>query len=252
MEKHEWQYLRRDEIAAMRDRGAVVILPVGSIEQHGRHLPVDTDICMAHTAAVSAARALAGEVPVLVAPPLWTGVSPHHMHFTGTLTLTVDTFSQVLCEIVTCIRQHGFRHILLLNGHGGNDQTMKATTLKLGAAGIEVAAATYWDLAAADMAKIVEGERKNVGHACEIETSLMLHLRQELVDMSTSVKDLGIPPTRMPTGGPVYFWPVFDPGTTGVAGDPTVATAEKGKAFLEAITRNLADFVRVFHKADIP
>lgn len=252
MEKHEWQHLRRDEIAAMRDRDAVVILPVGSIEQHGRHLPVDTDICMAHTAALSAARALAGEVPVLVAPPLWTGVSPHHMHFTGTLTLTVDTFSQVLCEIVTCMWQHGFRHILLLNGHGGNDQTMKATTLKLGAAGIEVAAATYWDLAAADMAKIVEGERKNVGHACEIETSLMLYLRQELVDMSTAVKDLGIPPTRMPTGGPVYFWPVFDPGTTGVAGDPTVATAEKGKAFLEAITRNLADFIRVFHKAEIP
>ena len=251
MERYEWQHLRRDEIAAMRDQDAVVILPVGSIEQHGRHLPVDTDICMAHTAAVSAARALAGEVPVLVAPPLWTGVSPHHMHFTGTLTLTVDTFSQVLCEIVTCMWQHGFRHILLLNGHGGNDQTMKATTLKLGAAGIEVAAATYWDLAAAEMAKMVEGERKNVGHACEIETSLMLYLRQELVDMGAAVKDLGIPPTRMPTGGPVYFWPVFDPGTTGVAGDPTLATAEKGKAFLDAITKSLADFIRTFHKTPI-
>lgn len=251
MENFEWQRMRRDEIAAMRDRDAVVILPLGSIEQHGRHLPVDTDIFAAQTVALAAARALAPDVPVLVAPPVWTGVSPHHMHFTGTLTLSVDTFAQVIREIVTCIWQHGFRHVLLLNGHGGNDQTMKAATMKLGAEGIEVAAVTYWDLAAAEMAEIVEGERKNVGHACEIETSLLLHLRAETVDMSTAVKDLRIPPTRLPTGGPVYFWPVFDPGTTGVAGDPTVATAAKGKAFLDVITNNLADFIRRFHKTPI-
>ena len=252
MEKYEWQQMRRDEIAEMRDHDAVVILPIGSIEQHGSHLPVNTDIFMAQTVALAAAQALSPDVPVLVAPPVWTGVSPHHMHFTGTLTLSVDTFSQVIREIVTCMWRHGFRHILLLNGHGGNDQTMKATTLKLGAEGIEVGAVTYWDLAAAEIAELVEGERKNVGHACEIETSLYLYLRQELVDMSAAVKDLRIPPTRLPTGGPVYFWPVFDPGTTGVAGDPTLATAEKGKAILDVITKNLADFVRTFHKTPMP
>ena len=252
MEKYEWQQMRRDEIAEMRDRDAVVILPVGSIEQHGRHLPVDTDIFAAQTVALAAAQALSPEIPVLVAPPVWTGVSPHHMHFTGTLTLTVDTFSQVIREIVTCMWRHGFRHILLLNGHGGNDNTMKSTTLKLGAEGIEVAAATYWDLAEAELAELVEGERKKVGHACEIETSMMLYLRQELVDMSTAVKDMRVPPSRLPTGGPVYFWPVFEPGTTGVNGDPTLATAEKGKAFLDVITKNLAEFIRAFHKAHIP
>lgn len=252
MERYVWQHMRRDEIAEMRDHDAVVILPVGSIEQHGAHLPVDVDIFMAESVALAAAQALSPEVPVLVAPPIWTGISPHHMHFTGTLTLSVDTFSLVVCEVVTSMWRHGFRHILVLNGHGGNDQTLKSTTLKLGAEGIEVAAATYWDLAAEELAELVEGERKKVGHACEIETSLMLYLRQELVDMNTAVKDMGIPPTRMPTGGPVYFWPVFDPGTTGVAGDPTVATAEKGKAFMDVITRNLADFIRTYHKTVIP
>ena len=252
MERYVWQHMRREEIAEMRDHGAVVILPVGSIEQHGRHLPVDTDIFIAEAVALSAAQTLLQEIPVLVAPPIWTGVSPHHMHFTGTLTLSVDTFSQVIREVVTCMWQHGFRHILVLNGHGGNDQTLKSTTLKLGAEGIEIAAATYWDLAAAELAEMVEGERKKVGHACEIETSIMLYLRQEHVDMSTAVKDLGVPPTRMPTGGPVYFWPVFDPGTTGVSGDPTLATAEKGKAFLDVITKNLADFIRTYHKAQVP
>ena len=252
MERYVWQHMRREEIAEMRDHGAVVILPVGSIEQHGRHLPVDTDIFIAEAVALSAAQTLLQEIPVLVAPPIWTGVSPHHMHFTGTLTLSVDTFSQVIREVVTCMWQHGFRHILVLNGHGGNDQTLKSTTLKLGAEGIEIAAATYWDLAAAELAAMVEGDRKKVGHACEIETSIMLYLRQEHVDMSTAVKDLGVPPTRMPTGGPVYFWPVFDPGTTGVSGDPTLATAEKGKAFLEVITQNLADFIRTYHKAQVP
>ena len=252
MERYVWQHMRREEIAEMRDHGAVVILPVGSIEQHGRHLPVDTDIFIAEAVALSAAQTLLQEIPVLVAPPIWTGVSPHHMHFTGTLTLSVDTFSQVIREVVTCMWQHGFRHILVLNGHGGNDQTLKSTTLKLGAEGIEIAAATYWDLAAAELAAMVEGDRKKVGHACEIETSIMLYLRQEHVDMNTAVKDLSVPPTRMPTGGPVYFWPVFDPGTTGVSGDPTLATAEKGKAFLEVITQNLADFIRTYHKAQIP
>lgn len=248
MERYVWQHMNRDEIAEMRDHDAVVILPVGSIEQHGRHLPVDTDIFLAETVALAAAQELASEVPVLIAPPLWTGVSPHHMHFTGTLTLSVDTFSQVIAEVVTCMWQHGFRHILLLNGHGGNDQTMKATTMKLGAAGIEIAAATYWDLAAEDIAAVLEGERKKVGHACEVETSLMLHLRQELVDMNTTVKDMRFPPSRLPSGGPVYFWPVFDPGTTGVNGDPTLATAAKGKVLLDAITRNLVAFIRTFHK----
>ena len=94
MEKYEWQQMRRDEIAEMRDHDAVVILPIGSIEQHGPHLPVNTDIFMAQTVALAAAQALSPDVPVLVAPPLWTGVSPHHMHFTGTLTLSVDTFSR--------------------------------------------------------------------------------------------------------------------------------------------------------------
>lgn len=252
MERYVWQHMRRDEIAEMRDHDAVVILPVGSIEQHGAHLPVDVDIFMAESVALAAAQALSPEVPVLVAPPIWTGISPHHMHFTGTLTLSVDTFSQVVREVVTSMWRHGFRHILVLNGHGGNDQTLKSTTLKLGAEGIEVAAATYWDLAAEELAELVEGERKKVGHACEIETSLMLYLRQELVDMNTAVKDMGVPPTRLPTGGPVYFWPVFDPGTTGVAGDPTVATAEKGQAFMDVITKNLADFIRTYHKTVIP
>ena len=107
MEKYVWQHMRRDEIAEMRDHGAVVIVPVGSIEQHGAHLPVDVDIFMAQTVALAAAQALAPDVPVLVAPPVWTGVSPHHMHFTGTLTLSVDTFTQVLRDIVTCMWRHG-------------------------------------------------------------------------------------------------------------------------------------------------
>ena len=251
MEKYVWQHMRRDEIAEMRDRDAVVILPVGSIEQHGRHLPVDVDIFAAQTIALAAAQALAPRCARARRAAGVDGRIPHHMHFTGTLTLTVDTFSQVIREIVTCMWRHGFRHILLLNGHGGNDNTMKSTTLKLGAEGIEVAAATYWDLAEAELAELVEGERKKVGHACEIETSMMLYLRQELVDMSTAVKDMRVPPSRLPTGGPVYFWPVFEPGTTGVNGDPTLATAEKGKAFLDVITKNLAEFIRVFHKAHI-
>ena len=94
MEKYEWQQMRRDEIAEMRDRDAVVILPIGSIEQHGRHLPVDVPTSSwRKPLPCLRPRRSSPDVPVLVAPPVWTGVSPHHMHFTGTLTLSVDTFS---------------------------------------------------------------------------------------------------------------------------------------------------------------
>jgi creatinine amidohydrolase/Fe(II)-dependent formamide hydrolase-like protein len=70
--------------------------------------------------------------------------------------------------------------------------------------------------------------------------------------MNTTVKDMRFPPSRLPSGGPVYFWPVFDPGSTGVNGDPTLATAEKGKALLDAITKNLVEFIRTFHKTPMP
>jgi len=250
MKNYVWQRMRRDEIAAARDQGALVIVPIGSTEQHGPHLPVDVDIFLAESVALAAAQAV-DDFPVLVAPPIWSGLSPHHMHFTGTITLSVDTFSHMVREVVRSLWHHGFRHILLLNGHGGNRQILEATCIALGTEGIEVGTVCYWDLAASEIAQIVEGERKYVGHADEIETSLMLHLRPESVAKEKAIKDLERPPKRLPARGNVYFWPVFDPGTTGVAGDPTLATAEKGKAILEVVTKNLVAFLRDFRTAAV-
>src|SRR5439155_3312950 len=114
-----WQKLRRPEIAAARDAGAVVLLPVGSTEQHGAHLAVDMD-AMGATAVSARAAEQVTEFPVLVAPTVWSGYSPHHMENPGTITLPFDTFAAVLTDVVDSIMRPGFRHVFLINAPGGN------------------------------------------------------------------------------------------------------------------------------------
>ena len=126
MAEVEWRKLRSDQLRDMARRDAMVILPIGAIEQHGPHLPVEVDSQLGEQVALRTARLLAarGE-PVLVLPMLWTGVSEHHMSFGGTITLDMATFSAVVEGIVKSVVRHGFRRVVLLNGHGGNENALR-------------------------------------------------------------------------------------------------------------------------------
>lgn len=250
-----WQKLRRPEIALARDQGAVVLLPIGSTEQHGAHLPVDTDIAAATAICVRAAEQVT-EFPVLVAPPVWAGYSPHHMEHPGTITVRHETFTALLTDVVDSIRHHGFDHLILINGHGGNAGHLAALANKLSTTGRPVAQTSWWNLVRDDFREILEGELKGVGHACEAETSCYLALDPTGVDPSLAVRYLAdsyvvpIDATALHDAG-MSFPPVFRAGTPGVHGDPTLATAEKGRRILDIASRRLAAFIRAYRQVDL-
>src|SRR4051812_23307387 len=115
----EWSRMKAHEIKARQAENALVIVPVGSFEQHGPHLPVQVDTLLAGEVARRAAVKIAATQSVLVTPTVWCGLAEHHMSFGGTLTLDFETFQALLRCICHSLIRQGFRKILLLNGHGG-------------------------------------------------------------------------------------------------------------------------------------
>ncbi len=225
MKKILWQELRRTEFEEAVKADAVVIIPVGSTEQHGNHLPINTDANCCSTIAQRAAQAI-NEFPVLVLPAIWTGYSPHHMTYPGSITLKYDTFVALLTEVATSVYAHGFKKILFLNGHGGNSAIVAAMRTKLDAEeGISVVSYDYWDLPSVPevMKNVSRSDKGFIGHAAEIETSLQLFLQPELVDMG------------------VAGW------VPGLWGDPSTATREKGERIVNAAVEALVKILYDYH-----
>src|SRR5579862_3650538 len=125
-----WQELWRHEFEAALEDAPVVIIPVGSIEQHGPHCPMDVDISVPYHVAVEVATRI-NDYPVIVVPPLWTGVTHYNMGHIGTITVTLEAYISVLCDICRSIKANGFERMILLNGHGGNVAPTQAISVKL-------------------------------------------------------------------------------------------------------------------------
>jgi creatinine amidohydrolase len=237
----EWRKLRADQLRDLSKRDAIVILPVASLEQHGPHLPVEVDSMLgetvaAHTAAKVAARGQA----VVVLPVLWTGLSEHHMSFGGTITLDNAAFAAVVEGVVRSVLRHGFRKIVLLNAHGGNENALRAVTDDLTPKlGVPIVQFTYWYAAAVAIAKILETQG-GLSHACEAETSMMMAVRPELVAEDR------IPLAKSNTTGDissgVYRWrSIGSRSASGVIGNPEAATRDKGERLFDAISTAVAD-----------
>jgi creatinine amidohydrolase len=176
-----WAERTRAELERWSQRNTVVIVPIGSIEQHGLHLPVDTDCRSAEHVARQAA-CLVEDTPILVTPTLPLGISPHHMMFPGTISLRVSTLVAMLRDICESISAHGFERILILSGHGGNRDTIGAAALEMRHQLHRLIWARCWfDLIPKEMDALREGPGGEVGHSGEIETSMMLALAPHLV-----------------------------------------------------------------------
>lgn len=241
-----WQRLRRDEIAAARDDHAVVLIPLGSTEQHGPHLPVDVDIVCA-TAVCRRAAEIADDCPILVAPGIWSGYSPHHMDFAGSITLSVETFQALVRDVCQSIFHHGFRKLVLVNGHGGNASLLATVVVQFATSGRPVAQCSWWNLVKDDFRTILEGDLKTVGHACEAETSMYLHLVGEGVDLASAPRDYTWPffegfDRSLTTESGVSFPSLHGSWTSGVHGDAALGTAEKGEKLLAVAAERLAGF----------
>lgn len=245
MSEVEWAKLKAHELRALAERGAVVILPVAAIEQHGPHLPVNTDMRIGHEVAVRAARKAAPAREVVVTPVIWHGLSEHHMPFGGTLTLEHDAFFAVLRSVLHSLVRHGFTELVLSNSHGGNIASMNLAVDRLSEAlGATIVATTYAEEGAAAIAPLLE-DQGGIMHAGEAETSMMLALEPDLVDAS----DLGalaterLAPYRR-AGNASHRWRGFAHITAnGISGNPTRASAEKGERILEAAAEAVAAMI---------
>jgi creatinine amidohydrolase len=245
MAEIEWRKLRADQLRDAAKRDAIVILPIGSIEQHGPHLPVEVDSQLGEQVALRTARRLdAHGTPTLVLPMLWTGVSEHHMSFGGTITLDLPTFCAVVEGIVKSLVRHGFRRVVLLNGHGGNENALRCLADELTPKyRIPIVEFTYWYAAAEPIAAILETQ-KGLQHACEAETAMMMAVRPELVAEARIplAKANRTPDVSDLVGGGVYRWRAIGAmSSSGVVGNPEAASVAKGQRLFDAVSAALAD-----------
>ncbi len=215
-----WSELPRDEFPDWAKRGTVVIVPIGSIEQHGLALPVDTD-CQTVEYVARRAACIAEGVPVLVTPTIPMGVSPHHMMYPGTISLRVETVLRLLRDICRSVVAHGFDRLLILSGHGGNDGTIAAAALELRyRLDRQIRACCWFHLIPDTLNTTREGVCPRIGHGGEAETSCILALRPgavlrgklELVD--------------------------------GITDDPSLGTAAKGEKILAAASQAVVQLLR--------
>jgi len=228
-------------IAAIDRERAVLIQPIAAVEQHGPHLPVGTDgiICDAIANAVEARR----PDTVLLLPALWPGASSHHLRFGATLDIRLNRYIELLQEILREPLRDGFKRVMLLNGHGGNIDPLRVALrqLQLEFPDALLTGAPYWNLAEEEIAARLEGADKFVGHACEFETSMIMHLRPELVDEDRIADQSGWLPDVV--DGLFVSRDMKQRTRAGATGRPDLASAEKGSALFEAIVEKVASVV---------
>jgi len=251
-ERYRYGEMTWPEIRDAAAAGRVAVVPIATIEDHGPHLPVDTDLLLCN-AACEAAVAQAADRAVLV-PSINHGFSPHHMDFPGATAIGWETLIRYGVDVCKSLAHHGFNRILIVNGHGSNtpfvDIMARVTVLETGAL---AAAVNYW--AAPGVREVAESLRESekiggMNHACEFETSIYLALRPDLVDMSKAVRELSYRPTKnywtdlIGGDGPLALMEPWSALTdTGVMGDPTKATAEKGRLLLDAAATGLVELI---------
>jgi creatinine amidohydrolase len=252
-----WEDLTWKEIDRI-DRSTPVVLNLASIEQHGPHLPVSTDSAIGGFFMSELDRRLGDRV--LVLPQVKVCCSEHHMDFPGTLTVRHETLLAYVGDMLQSVVAHGFRNIVLVNSHGGNQAIGQVLLEKFGAAhrDCRIAFLTWWRMAADALGTIRESGFAGVGHACEFETSIMLHgvpgsVRSELVGGQTYVPTYRWADSDMMTAGRAALFRTIKEMSngTGVLGDPSLASAEKGARITEAVMGHLVAIVDSLRAAPI-
>ncbi len=235
----------------------VVVVTIAAFEQHGHHLPLLTDTMIGTEIARRAEAELGDEA--LFLPTLWIGSSDHHRAFPGTVSLSANIYVKVLEDIIESLIGGGFRRIFLLNAHGGNIVPAKLAVYNVhlrhrDKPDLWLVFSSWWQIGKDSISAIDSLSAKMVTHACEQETSIILRLRPELVDMDKAAgsaipftSDFYCPEESVPSRVDVIR--AFDQLTaSGALLHPELATAEKGEAILAATSREVVAFVREFAK----
>lgn len=234
--------LTRPEVEKYLEENSVVLVPIGSTEQHGKHMAIDND---AYTA-FEVSKRVAEKTGVLVAPTISYGYSPHHMNFKGSVTLTFSTLVNVIKEVCASLIHHGFDKIVIMNAHGGNTnpirQSLKEIQDETGTRVYSLMVFPGRNSFGASAMDVITQE--GGGHACEMETSFAMALGQRLL-MDRAEKWVpeysSIDPKYRRKVTAAY---TFDEVTCiGSLGDPTIATLEKGKVLVAAAVKDISEYI---------
>jgi creatinine amidohydrolase len=254
LEEMSWE-----EFDRARNEAVAALIPIGSIEEEGPHLPLGVDTLVA----IEVAKKVALQLPVIVLPEISIGYSEWHKGFPGTLSLSLSTLSQMLREICGDLAEEGLNRIAFINPHVGNETPIMEVGIELRKKSLaRVAMFHLWSIAN-EMAKEMEGlAEKKFAHGGEMMTSVMLALRPDLVHMERAVKEFERPPMeRSKQEGSfkvlfknrhINFYCLSKELTkSGVMGDPTHATREKGEVIIKAWVDLICDFIKEFKEVSI-
>ncbi len=245
-----WQDLKSHEFANFDPETTVALLPVGAIEQHGPHLPVCVDAVIAEAVAEGALARLDDDIPALLLPTSKIGKSNEHIDFPGTLTLSAQTLTRVWFETGQSVARAGLRKIIFLNSHGGQPQVMEIVARELRVVEKMMAVTTGWWHVGGDHPAIPDHERRHGIHAGMVETSMMLALAPDLVDMERAEDfqpvmaeiEGGHEKLRY-LGGVGMGWQAQDIHPSGAAGNAAAADAGIGAEIIEAAATGLAKLI---------
>lgn len=221
-----------------------VLIPIAAIEQHGHHLPVFTDSLLLGEIVRRIEASMSSEV--LITPLMWLGNSHHHMDFPGTMSAEPRVYLDLIAGLVENMLHHGFRRILMLNGHGGNDVPGKQAMFEVrqkyrSRSDLLLLFTTYWSLGTEPWNDMPSIQQRDMGHACEWETSMIMKIAPHLVG------DFASAPVIEP-GNPFRpasrAWITKDRSEIGHIGWPHLATAEKGEHLFESFTCDTQALIR--------
>ena len=242
---HHWWDLATRDFAELDSERLVAILPVGAVEQHGPHLPVRVDAAINAGIMARAVELMPQDFPALVLPMLPIGKSDEHLAFPGTLTLSHETLARLWFEVGHSVHRAGLRKILFLNSHGGQPQLLEIVCRDLRVKLGMFALTAIWPQLI-DMTDLFDAAEIRHGiHGGQIETSVMLHLHPDLVDMKRAEDfvPLSVQIAResdlLGQGAAYYGWQAQDLHPKGACGDATKATAELGKELVERAATKL-------------
>jgi creatinine amidohydrolase len=246
-----WQEMLRHEFETAVTQAPVVIVPVGSVEQHGPHCPMDVDISAPFHMAVEVARRV-DDFPVIVAPPIWSGFTHYNMGFAGTISLQLETFQSLVADVCRSIHANGFERIITVNGHGGNAAPCRAVSWQLAEEDIFTLSFSWWDAVEAELLEWSATD-EGVGHGGEWETAVQLHLRAHMVDMERAASDDTL---TAPFEGDLAF-AVFaerrrdTAQATGIMGDALAASPGKGKRIFDLAVDRLTQLAHRYHELPV-
>jgi creatinine amidohydrolase len=248
-----WNELSWPQVDA-QNRDTPVVIPLGSCEQHGHHLPVFVDTIQVQAVAEQVEKAMRDRI--LMLPAIWIGSSHHHIDYPGTISLPPELYTSLIKHIVLSVLRAGFKRLFFLNGHGGNEipvgQALAALVAESDHADdAYLAVASWWAVGRDALESGKVGlTTPGISHACEVETSMMLAIRPDLVDMSKATEPGPVLSSKwfnFEYGGKVGVYRRYHRlSPSGNMGASKAATSEKGDAMLAGVVADVVRFLDEF------